>query len=75
MKNVHDRWKLVLELIIAGKGSNNLVKKHRGLKSKLHDLPDVPDSDDEVVVEEMLKKAEHEDVELIHKICEDMEAF
>ena len=75
LKNVHDRWKLVLELIIAGKGSNDLVEKHRGLKSKLHDLPDVPDSDDEVVVEEMLKKAEHEDVELIHKICEDMEAF
>ena len=32
------------------KGTNNLVEKHRSLKSKLLELPEVLDSDDEDVV-------------------------
>ena len=51
LKKVHQRWKLVLELILKGKGTNNLVERHRGIKSKLLDMPDVPDSDEEDVVQ------------------------
>ena len=36
---VHDRWKLVLRLIIAGNGTNELVEKCRGLKVDLSKLP------------------------------------
>ena len=50
LHKIHERWKTVLELIVQGKGTNNLVEKHRNLKSKLLDLPQVPDSDDEDVV-------------------------
>ena len=42
---------MVLELIVQGKGSNNLVGKHRGLKSKLLDMPEEPNSDDDEVVQ------------------------
>ena len=51
LHKVHERWKTVLELIVQGKGTNNLVEKHRNLKSKLLELPQVPDSDDEDVVQ------------------------
>ena len=51
LNKVHERWKVVLELIVKGKGSNNLVEKHHGLKSKLLDMPEVPDSDDDEVVQ------------------------
>ena len=46
LSKVHERWKLVLKLIVAGKGTNDLVEKHRGLKSKLLDLPTLPDDSD-----------------------------
>ena len=51
LTKVHKRWKLVLELIVQGIGSNNLVEKHRGLKLKLLDMPQVPDSDNDEVVQ------------------------
>ena len=59
LQKVHDRWKLVLDLIISGRGTNNLVESHRGLKAKLDDLPELPDSDDKMVIEDMLKKVEN----------------
>ena len=58
LTKVHDRWKLVLKLILAGKGKNDLVEKCRGLKVDLDDLPSVPDSDDEEAVKAMIKGAE-----------------
>ena len=66
LDKVHERWKVVLELILAGKGSNNLVESHRGLKSNLADLPSVPDldSDDDEVIEKLIKKAEDDDMEM-----------
>lgn len=54
LKKVHKRWKLVLELIVQGKGSNNLVEKHWGLKAKLLDMPKEPDSDDEEIVQQYI---------------------
>ena len=62
LESVHKRWKLVLELIIAGKGSNNLVESARGLKVNLASLPQVSDldSDDDDVVRDLIKKAEDE---------------
>ena len=56
LHKVHDRWKIVLELIVKGRGSNNLVESHRGLKAKLDNLPEEPTSDDELVVDDMLRK-------------------
>ena len=64
-----------MDLIIAGKGTNNLVESHRGLKVKLHDLPEVPDSDDDMVVDDMLRQVANEEAELIEQLCEDIEAF
>ena len=72
LHKVHERWKLVLELIIAGKGSNNLVEKHRGLKAKLEDLPTVPDSDDEDVVVEQLKKVQEEEFRSINELYDEL---
>ena len=46
----------MLQLIIQGNGSNNLVEKHRGLKSNLLDLPTEPDSDDEEQVASLIKR-------------------
>ena len=55
LNKVHERWKLVLQLIDKGKGTNDLVEKHHGLKRKLFDdLPELPTSDNEEVVENML---------------------
>ena len=51
LNKIHERWKLVLKLIVAGKGTNNLVEKHRGLKGNLVEMPSVPDSDDDEVVQ------------------------
>ena len=43
----HERWKPVLKLIVAGKGTNEMVELHHGLKSKLeHDLPTIPEDSD-----------------------------
>ena len=48
LQAVHERWKLVLRLIVAGKGTNELVEEHRGdLNCKLladEQLPKVPDN-------------------------------
>ena len=45
---MHDRWKLVLDLIVAGKGKNEVVEEHRGTLNRLllqsNDLPTIPDS-------------------------------
>ena len=64
VKKAHEQWKLVLKLIIAGRGSNNLVESSRGLKVNLANLPSVPDldSDDEETVRGLIQKAEDEDV-------------
>ena len=53
-----------MKLIIAGRGSNNLVESSRGLKVNLANLPSVPDldSDDEETVRGLIQKAEDEDV-------------
>ena len=42
LERVHDRRKLVLRLIYAGKGRNDLVEKHRGKKEETDDLPSIP---------------------------------
>ena len=44
---VHERWKLVLHLIMSGKGTNEVVEQHRGLNKKLTDLPTTDDDEDE----------------------------
>ena len=82
LKAVHERWKLVLRLILAGKGTNELVEEHRGdLNRKLladEQLPKVPDnigykseddgsSDDSSVDSEV---SEEEDDETIDKEAE-----
>ena len=47
-EKVYERWKLVLHLIVAGKGTNDLVEDHRGLKKDISNLPSVvADEDDE----------------------------
>ena len=45
LDKVHSRWKLVIQLLVSGKGTNEVVEEHRGLKPKamLEDLPGVPD--------------------------------
>jgi hypothetical protein len=45
LENIASRWKCVLDLIILGKGSNDLVEQCRGITSSLADLPDL-DYDD-----------------------------
>ena len=65
LSKVHERWKLVLQLIKKGKGTNDLVEKHRGLKRKLlDDLPVLPNSDDKEVIEEILAEKEITDYDL-----------
>ena len=65
LSKVHERWKLVLELIKAGRGTNDLVEKHRGLKRKLlDDLPTLPTSDDEDVINEILAVEDITDADL-----------
>ena len=39
MGRIAERWYKVLDLIILGQGSNELVEKNRGLTSSLHTLP------------------------------------
>lgn len=48
LSKVADRWTVVLDLIIKGRGGNDLVEKAHGLKAKLlDDELEIPDSDDE----------------------------
>jgi hypothetical protein len=54
ISNIHARWKEGLELIVLGKGGNDLVEKKRGKKSSFDDLPTITgdnyySSDDEVL--------------------------
>ena len=60
----------MLKLIKAGKGSNNLVEAHCGLKVNLAQLLEVPelDSDDKETVHGLVKKAEEEDT----AVCESL---
>ena len=44
---VATRWELVLDLIVKGKGGNELVEKCHGLKAKMGDDLELPSSDDE----------------------------
>ena len=46
LSKVHLRWKLVLQLLVSGRGTNEVVEEHRSLKKKamLKDLPTVPGS-------------------------------
>jgi hypothetical protein len=45
LENIASRWKRVLDLIIIGKGSNDLVEQCRGITSSLADLPDLDYND------------------------------
>ena len=47
LTRVYDRWRLVMHLIISGKGTNEVVESHRGLKKPLiiAELPTVPDAE------------------------------
>jgi hypothetical protein len=45
LENIASCWKRVLDLIIIGKGSNDLVEQCHGITSSLADLPDL-DYDD-----------------------------
>ena len=67
---VFKRWKLVLKLIRSGRGSNNLVEAHRGLKVNLADLPTIPstDSDDEETVQDLIKRAEEESETVLNEV-------
>ena len=65
LAKVHERWQLVLELIKNGNRTNNLVERHRGLKRKLlDDLPTLPNSDDEGVINEQLGEKDITDADL-----------
>lgn len=48
LNKVHSHWKLVLQLLISGQGTNEVVKEHHSLKKKtmLKDLPTIPDCKD-----------------------------
>ena len=65
LNKVHDRWKLVLKLILAGRGTNELVEKCRGLKVDLNDLPSIPNSDDEDAMKAKIAGAV-QDSECVH---------
>ena len=69
LEKVHDWWKLMLKLIVQGKGSNNLVEAHHGLKDNLADLPTVPDcdSDNKETIKKLIKQAEDEDENVRNK--------
>ena len=45
LDKVHSRWRLVLQLLVSGKCTNEVVEEHCSLKKKamLLDLPDIPD--------------------------------
>ena len=45
LDKVHSRWKLVLQLLVSGRGTNKVVEEHRGLQkgAMLKDLPGVPE--------------------------------
>ena len=58
--------KACVDLIIAGRGTNILVESHRGLKAKL-DLPELPNLDNEMFVEDKLKKIDNEEAELVEQ--------
>ena len=73
-----EQWKLLLKLICTGKGSNNQVEAHHGLKVNLDQLPTVSEnnSDDEETVREMVEKVKTEDDSLrvmslleLHIVC------
>jgi hypothetical protein len=41
ISRIYDRWEYVLELIVQGEGTNDLVESNRGLRKSLEGLPDV----------------------------------
>jgi hypothetical protein len=43
--NIDKKWKLNMQLILLGKGGNDLIERKRGKKSSFDDLPTVPDFD------------------------------
>jgi hypothetical protein len=43
--NIDKKWKLNMQLILLGKGGNDLIECKRGKKSSFDDLPMVPDFD------------------------------
>ena len=59
IRKVAEQWKLVLKLIVKGKGTNELVEKCHGLRAKLEDDLTLPDSDDENRVQEMIRMVEN----------------
>ena len=46
-EKVHKRWKLVLQLIMSGKGTKEVVEQHRGLNKNPTNLPPINNDDDE----------------------------
>jgi hypothetical protein len=53
LKKIADWWKLVLDLTIAGNGTNELVKKCCGLKTSLNDLPKFNNDDDDANIDDV----------------------
>ena len=47
LTRVYDRWKLTLQLIVSGKGTNEVVEDYRGFNKPIitENLPTVPDSE------------------------------
>ena len=58
---LHERWKLVLHLIMSGKGTNEDVEQHCRLDKKLTDLPTIADDDED-------KDQEYEQVKMMHEL-------
>lgn len=60
-------WHLVLKLICAGKGTNNLVEADHVLKVNLVQLPEVLelDSDDKETMRGLVQKAEEKDLNVV----------
>ena len=48
LTKVHERWKMVLHLIVSGKGTNEVVEEHRGKMNRSlleeKDLPTIPNT-------------------------------
>jgi hypothetical protein len=41
IEHIYSKWEYVLDLIVKGEGTNDLVKMNRGLSKSLDDLPDI----------------------------------
>ena len=71
-EKVHERWKLILHLIMSGKGTNEVVEQHRGLGYNLTNLPGFTDDEDDEDQELGLVMMMHE-LDLNNEVCDDQE--